>query len=123
MYTDRNAMREYEYDGTFYESVDNVPDDGDLLNGNTPEERVIYSTKCDIQKADKLFNSGVVSLGYNIYFPMPQNDNGTEYVPEGIQVGIRFRGTLYGMTVDGMVIGIEPTKLHGCVAYIKGTDI
>lgn len=123
MYTDRNAMSEYEYDGVFYKTEDKIPEDGDLLGEREPQEVVIYTTKCDIQKADKLFNSGVVSLGYNIYFPMPQKEDGTEYMPDGLKVGVRFRGSMYGMAVDGMVIGVEPTKLHGCAAYIKGTDI
>lgn len=123
MYTDRNAMTEYEYDGVFYKNEEILPEDGDLLNSEQPHEVILYTTKCDIQKADKLFNSGVVSLGYNVYFPMPTHEDGSEFIPEGIKVGVRFRGILYGMAVDGMVIGIEPTKLHGCVAYIKGSDI
>lgn len=123
MYTDRNAMVEYEYDGTFYKKEYGVPEDGDLLSDARDDETVILSTKCDIQKTDKLFTSGVVSMGYSIYFPMPQTEEGEERLPEGMKVGIRFRGEMYGMPVEGMVIGIEPTKLHGCVAYIKGTDI
>ena len=94
MYTDRNAMVEYEYDGTFYKKGYGVPDDGDLLSDERDDETVILTTKCDIQKTDKLFTSGVVSMGYNIYFPMPQTDEGEERLPEGMKVGIRFRGEL-----------------------------
>lgn len=123
MYTDRSRMVEYEYEGVFYLKEHIIPSDGNLLAEDDDREVVIHKTKCDIQKTDKLFNSGVVSMGYNIYFPMPVDENGEEKLPKGLKIGIRFRGNIYGLDVDGMVIGIEPTKLHGCVAYIKGTDI
>lgn len=123
MYTDRSRMIEYEYDGVFYLREHVIPSDGNLLAENNDKEVIIHKTKCDIQKTDKLFNSGVVSMGYNIYFPMPTNESGEDKLPKGLKIGIRFRGNICGLEVDGMVIGIEPTKLHGCVAYIKGTDI
>ena len=116
-------MIEYEYDGVFYLREHTIPSDGNLLAEDNDREVIIHKTKCDIQKTDKLLNSGVVSMGYNIYFPMPTNESGEEKLPKGLKIGIRFRGDICGLEVDGMVIGIEPTKLHGCVAYIKGTDI
>lgn len=143
MYTDRNALDEYAYHGVFYRSEQKPKEDGDLIGndgdmlGDTDTsagesesenvETIIFETDCDIQETNKLFNSGVVTLGYTIYFPMPtkEGEDGKEeeYIPEGLNAGIRFRGKMYGMDVDGMVIGVYPTQMHGCVAYIKGTDI
>lgn len=140
MYTDRNALKEYAYQGVFYrrelkpkEDGDLIGDDGDLLGDNdnsastdTEDEEtevIILETECDIQETNKLFNSGVVTMGYTIYFPNPTNEEEEEVIPEGLVPGIRFRGKMYGMDVDGMVIGVYPTQMHGCVAYIKGTDI
>ena len=67
-------MIEYEYDGVFYLREHTIPSDGNLLAEDNDREVIIHKTKCDIQKTDKLFNSGVVSMGYNIYFPMPTNE-------------------------------------------------
>lgn len=122
MYTDRSQMVEYEYDGVFYLKERIIAPDGNLLTEDD-REVVVHKTKCDIQKTDKLLNAGVVSMGYSIYFPMPVDESGEEKLPKGLKIGIRFRGDICGLDVDGMVIGIEPTKLHGCVAYIRGTDI
>lgn len=126
MYTDRNALKEYAYNGVFYKKESKLQEDGDLLDEGDEVETIILETRCDIQETNKLFNSGVVTMGYTIYFPMPTQDDsagGEEYIPEGLEPGIRFRSKMYGMDVDGMVIGVYPTQMHGCVAYIKGTDI
>ena len=123
MYTDRSALAEYAYKGVFYKKEDSPSEDGDLLNGGDEVETIILETECDIQETNKLFNSGVVTMGYTIYFPNPTDDEDNERIPDGLKPGIRFRGEMYGMPVDGMVIGVYPTQMHGCVAYIKGTDI
>lgn len=127
MYTDRKEMQEYAYNGVFYKTDVTIPDDGDLLGDDEAKEVIILETKCDIQETNKLFNSGVITMGYTIYFPMPtkldENGNEVETIPDGLKPGIRFRGSLYDLAVEGMVIGVYPTQMHGCVAYIKGTDI
>lgn len=123
MYTDRNTLEEYAYTGCFYKDESNPPKDGNLLDDSTDYKDIILNTKCDIQKTDNLFTSGVITMGYTIYFPMPVNDNEEEYIPKDLKPGVRFKGEMYGMSVDGMVIGVYPTEMHGCVAYIKGSDI
>lgn len=123
MYTDRNALKEYPYEGEFYRREDSMPDDGDLLNESDKPDTVILHTVCDIQKTDKLFSSGVITMGYTVYFPMPTTEEGEEGIPTGLEPGIRFRGAMFGMAVDGMVIGVYPTQMHGCQVYIKGSDI
>jgi len=123
MYTDRNALKEYAYHGTFYKKEDTSSGDGNLLDDGDETEVVILKTECDVQETNKLFNSGVITMGYTIYFPNPTNEDDNEEIPEGLVPGIRFRSNMYGMNVDGMVIGVYPTQMHGCVAYIKGTDI
>jgi len=123
MYTDRNTLAEYAFHGAFYKK-DVVPsEDGDLINGGEESEVLILDTECDIQETNKLFTSGVVTQGYTIYFPTPSDDDGVELIPEALKPGVRFRGEMYGMPVEGMVIGVYPTQMHGCVAYIKGTDV
>lgn len=123
MYTDRNTLKEYAFDGCFYKIEEKPSDDGNLLDDNTSSIAVVLNVKCDIQETNKLFSSGVITMGYTVYFPMPTDKDGREYIPSELKPGIRFSGELYGMNVDGMVIGVYPTQMHGCVAYIKGTDI
>lgn len=123
MYTDRNALTEYAYTGTFYKDENTPSEDGDLLGGGEVVETTILETICDIQETNKLFNSGVITMGYTIYFPTPKDADGNEVIPDGLKPGIRFRATMYNMAVEGMAIGVYPTQMHGCVAYIKGTDI
>lgn len=123
MYTDRNGLKEYAYTGTFYKNESEIPENGDLLANDINYKDVIFKTECDIQETNKLFNSGVITMGYTIYFPMPQKEDGTEYIPSGLKPGVRFESEMYGLPIDGMVIGVYPTQKHGCVAYIKGTDI
>lgn len=123
MYTDRNALKEYPYQGTFYKSEGKPSADGNLLDEGETYEIQILNTECDIQETNKLFNSGVITMGYTIYFPMPSIDGRSEHIPSELKPGVRFKSNMYGMDVDGMVIGVYPTEMHGCVAYIKGTDI
>lgn len=123
MYTDRNALKEYAFKGEFYRREDNIPEDGDLLGETDRPDTVILRTVCDIQKTDKQFSSGVISMGYTVYFPMPTDNDGVESIPDGLKPGIRFRATMFDMAVDGMVIGVYPTQMHGCQVYIKGSDI
>lgn len=82
MYTDRSNLSEYPNKGYFYQSEDSLPEDGNLLGEETTEETVILETVCDIQETNKLFNSGVVTMGYTLYFPLPQDEEGNECVPK-----------------------------------------
>lgn len=120
MYIDRNALIEFAYDGVFYQKVDNPSDDGDLIDGDQGDtEEVILETKCDIQETNKLFSSGALTLGYTVYFPLDLEEG----MAKGLKPGVYFRSKMYGMEVGGMVIGVYPSQMGGCVAYIKGSDI
>jgi hypothetical protein len=127
MYTDRNELKEYAFYGEFYKKSEEESEDGNLLDDGEEADIVILATECDIQETNKLFNSGVITMGYTIYFPNPTTNSGNEdseeKIPDDLKPGIRFRGSVYGLDVDGMVIGVYPTQMHGCVAYVKGTDI
>lgn len=147
MYSNHNILTEYEYDGVFYKVESSTPedgdilgpDDGDLLGDETTEEgkdesadeetdeTILLEVKCDIQKTDNLITSGVITMGYDIYFPTPKGDipdTIKPYVmPNGLVPGVRFRSTMYGLKIDGMVIGLFPSQMGGCLARIKGTDI
>ena len=74
-----------------------------------------------------MFSSGVITSGYTIFFPTPtrekEDGSAEEYINDKLKPGIRFRATMYNLAVEGMVTGVYPTQMHGCTAYIKGTDV
>lgn len=127
MYVDRNTLQEYPYHGVFYIPIDDLPEDGGLLNDNGSQKEVILETICDIQETNKQFSSGVITSGYTIFFPTPtrekEDGSAEEYINDKLKPGIRFRATMYNLAVEGMVTGVYPTQMHGCTAYIKGTDV
>lgn len=149
MYTDRNALIEYAFEGVFFHNSGVVSEDGDIIGdkntgdgdliGDEDEEIVggetggsetttetetnevvILETVCDIQEETALLASGTTSRGYNVYFPF---DETKDTLPEKLVPGAYFRGYMYGLKVQGMVIGIFPTQMHGCKVEIRGTDI
>ena len=146
MYSNRNILTEYEFYGVFYKVETPTPKDGDILgpdNGDLladdagdaekeeeaeeAKETVLLEVKCDIQRTDNLISSGVITMGYDIFFPTPKGDipeSIKPYVmPNGLVPGVRFRSSMYGLKIDGMVIGLFPSQMGGCLARIKGTDI
>lgn len=146
MYSNRNILTEYEFYGVFYKVETPTPEDGDILgpdNGDLladdvgdaekeedaeeAKETVLLEVKCDIQRTDNLISSGVITMGYDIFFPTPKGDipeSIKPYVmPNGLVPGVRFRSSMYGLKIDGMVIGLFPSQMGGCLARIKGTDI
>lgn len=113
MYIDRN-IDEFPFDGTFYrlETVDASKP----LDEREEREVAIYATECDIQESQKT-DSGGIKASFEIYFPFDK--------AEGIRItrGDYFRGEMYGMAVNGVVIGLFPTQMDKCTAYIRDFDV
>jgi hypothetical protein len=40
-----------------------------------------------------------------------------------IKRGLSFRGSIYGMDVNGQVLGVFPSQLSGCVVHIKDYNV
>lgn len=111
-YIDRD-IQEYPYHGGFYYyTVDtSLP-----LDQQVETEVTVLETECDIQEAGSNVTGGITNASFSIYFP---------FDPSGrmpVRRGHKFRGEMYGMAVDGEVIGVFPTQLGGCVAYLKDKD-
>lgn len=114
MYIDRNGSTEYPFEGVFY----TVRIDESLPLDQQEEKKVIVlRTKCDIQESQKSESGGNIAAAFNIFFPFDKN--------KGIPVtrGMIFEGNMYGLTVNGVVIGIFPTQAGGCVCYISDKDV
>lgn len=109
MYTDRNAVNPYPYQGYFWD-VQEQTTNPDLLNSD-PQPVIILETRCDIQEsANRYYRNGVVS-DYNIFFPFTEDIN--------VVIGNKFTATVHGVSIEGVVVGIFPTELEGCKAAIK----
>ena len=146
MNIDRRQLKEYPFDGVFYEYKDDKS--GGLLNTKVEEVEVLR-VKCDIQQTSLLGNSGFLASSYTIFFPLEANVSliekegnevteekaeeplppsqtelidDTSYKPVVIKRGMYFRGSIYGYEVNGKVIGVAPSMLGGCACQIKDLD-
>ncbi len=108
MIIDRHQIKEYPFTGAFYNKI---------IDKTKPrkewkeEEVLVLETVCDIQES-KRSNSGVISDSFDVYFPFDTTKN------MEIHRGMIFKGRMYGLFVDGMVLSVFPTQLGGCHVYI-----
>lgn len=115
MYIDHNDIDQYPYYGTFYRGGV----DEDLpLDEQVEENKVIFETKCDITESSHNNNSNFIYSSYTIYFPFDK-----ECDDISVKNGDLFVGNMYGLQINGIVIGVFPTQLNGCTVYIKDNDI
>ena len=146
MNIDRRQLKEYPFDGVFYEYKDDKS--GGLLDTRVEEVEVLR-VKCDIQQTSQIGNSGFLASSYTIFFPLEANESliekdgnevteenaeeslppsqtelidDTSYKPVVIKRGMYFRGSIYGYEVNGKVIGVAPSMLGGCACQIKDLD-
>lgn len=146
MNIDRRQLKEYPFDGVFYEYKDDKS--GGLLNTKVEEVEVLR-VKCDIQQTSQIGNAGFLASSYTIFFPLEANVSlidkegnevteekseeplppsqtelidDTSYKPVVIKRGMYFRGSIYGYEVNGKVIGVAPSMLGGCACQIKDLD-
>lgn len=111
---DLSIPPEYPFEGYFYRREVNksLP-----LNEREEREKVILRTKCDIHESERSTAEGFLVSYFKIYFPFD--------VKEGIKIkrGDSFRGNMYGLVVNGEVIGIYPSQLGGCEVSLKDYDV
>ena len=70
MNMDRRQLKEYPFDGVFYEYKDDKSDG--LLNTKV-EEIEVLRVKCDIQQTSQTGNAGFLASSYTIFFPLEDN--------------------------------------------------
>lgn len=114
MFIDRSLLEDYPFDGAFYKyGVDeSLP-----LDQQEETEILVLETKCDIQESQKSEASGNITASFNVYFPFDKEKG------VAVQRGMKFRGAIYGLEVNGTVIGVFPTQMGGCVCYISDKDV
>lgn len=114
MLLNRNKLKEYPFFGKFY--FFRVKDESKPLHEREEEEVILLETACDIQESSKTDSAGMIKASFDVYFPFDGED---------IQIkrGHFFAGSMYGLEVNGKILGIVPTQMGGCVAYLTDSDI
>lgn len=114
MYIDRDEFEHYPFEGIFYtvEKDESLP-----LDQQEEKKIIVLRTKCDIQEAQESESGGNITSSFDIFFPFDKN--------KGIHVkrGMTFEGNMYGLTVNGVVIGISPSQAGGCLCHISDKDV
>lgn len=113
MYIDINEVQEYPFTGIFYRTVinDNAP-----LDQQKETKQVLFSTKCDIVEASHTWGQDAIWAKYAVYFPFDKNS------ALNVKPGTLFEADMYGLKIDGKVIGVFPSQLSGVTVYIQDMD-
>lgn len=109
MYIERDILEEYPFDGAFYTFG---IDESKPLDEQVEEEILLFETKCDIQESTSTLAGGANTATFDIYFPFDKKTG------VNLKRGDTFKGSFYGVKVDGMVDGIFPTQLGGCAVHL-----
>ena len=113
MYIERNKVQKYPFTGIFYRTVinDNAP-----LDQQKETKQVLFSTECDIAEASHTWGQDAMWAKYAVYFPFDKN------APLKVKLGTLFEADMYGLKIDGKVIGVFPSQLGGVTVYIQYMD-
>ena len=105
MYTNHYGTDEYPFYGSFYEiTIDTTKP----LDQQVEEERVVFSTECDMSDGNNLSKDV-----FSVFFPFDSSKDSIL-----IKEGDLFKGDIYGMTQRGRVSGIYPSQLGGCTVVL-----
>lgn len=105
MYTDHFGMTEYPHKGMFYKIG---VDDSLPLDEQEEQDIEIFSTSFDMTEGGTLSTET-----FRIFFPF-------DFAKESLVIseGNLFKGSIYGASIKGSVIGIYPSQLGGCTVLL-----
>ncbi|MEE1082193.1 MAG: hypothetical protein UH850_00405 [Paludibacteraceae bacterium] len=115
MYINRNILQDYPHYGYFY-TVE--VDESKPLDQQKEEKMIIFETVCDITESSHSWSRNFIWAKYAVYFPF-----NTDVDELNITLGNLFEADLYGMRVNGKVVGVFPSQLGGVTVYIQDTDV
>lgn len=114
MYIEYDYIQEYPFDGRFYTTG---VDESKPLDEQEEIEYEILQTKCDILESSHA-NGSFLNSTFVIYLPF---DKETETVE--LKNGYMFSSNMYGLDVNGKIVGVFPSQLGGIKVYIQDLDV
>ena len=82
------------------------------------EEKEIFVTPCDIVEGGHSRSRTFMSADWEVNFPFDK-----DVEPIVVKRGDTFSGEMYGVLIQGKVMGVFPTQMGGCVAYIEDLEV
>lgn len=114
-YIDYNIVDEFPFECEFYRMA---IDESKPLDQQVEEKVVVHATKCDITEATHTASSNFISAKWSVYFPFDKAND--EIV---IRNGDMFAANMYGIEVNGKVVGVFPSQLGGVTVYVQDLDV
>lgn len=115
MYINRNILQDYPFYAYFYTME---VDESKPLDQQKEEKVIVFETECDITESSHSWSTNFIWAKYAVYFPFDTNADELD-----IHLGLLFEADLYGMRVNGKVVGVFPSQLGGVTVYIQDTDV
>jgi hypothetical protein len=114
-YIDHNQFQDYPFRGQFFRMG---VDEGKPLDQQVEEKIIIFETDCDITESSHSWSRNFIWAKYAVYFPLDKEND--EVV---VRLGDLFEANMYGLIVNGKVVGVFPSQLGGVTVYIQDTDV
>ena len=114
-YIDHNQFQDYPFRGQFFRMG---VDESKPLDQQVEEKIVIFETDCDITESSHSWSRNFIWAKYAVYFPFDKKND--EVV---VRLGDLFEANMYGLIVNGKVVGVFPSQLGGVTVYIQDTDV
>lgn len=114
MYRDSYSY-EYPFEGYFYTFT---VDESKPLDQQVEQKKLVFKTKCDIAESSHNVTNTFMSAKFVVYFPF---DKTTEKIK--VKNGDIFESNMYGLAVNGKVVGVFPSQLSGVTVYIQDSDV
>lgn len=113
-YIDYKLLHEYPFQCQFYRMT---IDESLPLDQQKEEKVVVLETMCDITEASHIVSQNFIAAKWSVYFPFDKKNE--EVV---VRNGDMFTANMYGVEVNGKVVGVFPSQLGGVTVYIQDLD-
>lgn len=115
MYINRDLLQDFPHYGYFYtvEIDDSAP-----LDQQVETKNIVFETQCDITESSHSWSTNFIWAKYAVYFPFDTDNDSID-----ITLGMHFEADMYGLRVNGKVVGIFPSQLGGVTVYVQDTDV
>lgn len=114
MYINRNILSEYPYQGQFFRMT---IDESLPLDKQEEIKDVFFTTPCDVMESSHSWSKDFIFGKYAVYFPFDKSKEDIK-----VRIGDMFECDVYGLMVNGKVIGVFPSEMGGITVYIQDID-